>query len=57
MSGGTAFPEKEMREIMAIAMRMDSMKILCGVPFKEKTLAELLLLLTPIWTATGALTC
>jgi Leucine-rich repeat (LRR) protein len=34
-------PEKEMREIMAIAMRMDSMKILCEVPFKDKTLAEL----------------
>jgi hypothetical protein len=30
-----------MKEIMAIAMRMDSMKILCEVPFKDKTLTEL----------------
>jgi hypothetical protein len=34
-------PEKEMREIMTIAMRMDSMKILCEVPFKDKTLTKL----------------
>jgi hypothetical protein len=33
--------EKEMREIMAIAMSMDSMCILCKVPFKDKTLATL----------------
>jgi Ran GTPase-activating protein (RanGAP) involved in mRNA processing and transport len=32
---------KETREIMAIAMRMDSMKILCEIPFKDKTLTEL----------------
>jgi hypothetical protein len=39
MSGRTTrnTPEKEMREIMDIAMRMDSMKILCEVPFKDKT--------------------
>ena len=30
-----------MREIMAIAMRMDNIKILCEVPFKDKTLTEL----------------
>jgi Ran GTPase-activating protein (RanGAP) involved in mRNA processing and transport len=34
-------PQREMREIIAIAMRMDSMKILCEVPFKDKTLIEL----------------
>ena len=39
--GMNGIPEKEMRKIMAIAMRMDSMKILCEVPFKDKTLAEL----------------
>jgi hypothetical protein len=39
--GRNKIPEKEMGEIMAIAMRMDSMKILCGVPFKDKTLTEL----------------
>jgi hypothetical protein len=33
--------EKEMKEIMAITMRMESMKVLCGVPFKDKTLTEL----------------
>jgi hypothetical protein len=30
-----------MREIMATTMRMESMKTLCGVPFKERTLTEL----------------
>jgi hypothetical protein len=30
-----------MRKIMAVAMRMDNMKILCEVPFKDKTLTEL----------------
>jgi hypothetical protein len=30
-----------MREIMAVATRMDNMKILCEVPFKDKTLTEL----------------
>jgi hypothetical protein len=39
--GKNGIPEKEMREIIAIAMRMDSMKILCEVPFKDKTLTEL----------------
>jgi hypothetical protein len=39
--GQNNIPEKEMREIMTIAMRMDSMKILCAVPFKDKTLTEL----------------
>jgi hypothetical protein len=39
--GKNNIPEKKMREIMAIAMRMDSMKILCEVPFKDKTLTEL----------------
>jgi Ran GTPase-activating protein (RanGAP) involved in mRNA processing and transport len=32
---------REMREIMGIAMRMASMKILCEIPFKDKTLTEL----------------
>jgi hypothetical protein len=39
--GKNSIPEKEMREIMAIAMRMDSMKVLCEIPFKDKTLTEL----------------
>jgi hypothetical protein len=39
--GSNGIPEKEMREIMAIAMRMDNMKILCEVPFKDKTLTVL----------------
>jgi hypothetical protein len=39
--GKNNIPKKEMKEIMAIAMRMDSMKILCEVPFKDKTLTEL----------------
>jgi Leucine-rich repeat (LRR) protein len=39
--GKNDIPEKEMREIMAIAMRMGSMKILCEIPFKDKTLTEL----------------
>jgi hypothetical protein len=39
--GKNNIPEKEMKEIITIAMRMDSMKILCGVPFKDKTLTEL----------------
>jgi hypothetical protein len=30
-----------MREIIAIAMRMDNMKILCEIPFKDKTPSEL----------------
>jgi hypothetical protein len=39
--GENGIPEKEMRDIMAIAMRMDSMKILCEIPFKDKTVTEL----------------
>jgi hypothetical protein len=39
--GSNEIPEKEMREIMAIAMGMGSMKILCEVPFKDKRLTEL----------------
>jgi hypothetical protein len=39
--GKNNIPKKEMKEIMTIAMRMDSMQILCGVPFKDKTLTEL----------------
>jgi Ran GTPase-activating protein (RanGAP) involved in mRNA processing and transport len=39
--GQNGIPQKDMREIIAIAMRMDSMTILCEVPFKDKTLTEL----------------
>jgi hypothetical protein len=39
--GRNNIPEKEMREIMVITMRMDSIKILCEIPFKDKTLTEL----------------
>jgi Leucine-rich repeat (LRR) protein len=39
--GRNRIPEKEMREIMAIAMRMGSTKILCKIPFKDKSLTEL----------------
>jgi Ran GTPase-activating protein (RanGAP) involved in mRNA processing and transport len=39
--GKNNIPEKEMKEIMAIAMRMSSMKTLCEVAFKDKTLTEL----------------
>jgi Ran GTPase-activating protein (RanGAP) involved in mRNA processing and transport len=39
--GKNDIPEKEMEEIIAIAMGMESMTILCGVPFKDKTLTEL----------------
>jgi hypothetical protein len=39
--GKNVIREKEMGEIITIVMRMDSMKILCGVPFKDKTLTEL----------------
>jgi hypothetical protein len=39
--GKNNIPEKELREIIAIAMRMDSMKILCEIPFKDKTITEL----------------
>jgi hypothetical protein len=39
--GKNNIPEKEMRKIMAIAMRMESMKILCEIPFKDKTVTKL----------------
>jgi hypothetical protein len=39
--GKNNIPEKEMREIMAITMSMEGMKILCEIPFKDKTLTEL----------------
>jgi hypothetical protein len=39
--GKNKIPEKQMRELMAIAMGMDNMKILCEVPFKDKTITEL----------------
>jgi hypothetical protein len=39
--GMNYIPEKEMKEIITIAMRKDSMKILCEVPIKDKTLTEL----------------
>jgi Ran GTPase-activating protein (RanGAP) involved in mRNA processing and transport len=39
--GSNGIPEKEMCEIMAIAMSKESMKILCEVPFKDKTITEL----------------
>jgi hypothetical protein len=39
--GKNDIPAKEAKEIMAIAMGMESMTILCGVPFKDKTLTEL----------------
>jgi hypothetical protein len=39
--GKNHIPEKEMRKIMAIAMCMESMNTLCGVPFKDKTFTEL----------------
>jgi Ran GTPase-activating protein (RanGAP) involved in mRNA processing and transport len=39
--GKNKIPEKEMREIMVIAMPIESMKILCEIPFKDKTLTEL----------------
>jgi Ran GTPase-activating protein (RanGAP) involved in mRNA processing and transport len=40
-AGKNNIPEKEMRKIMDSAMYMDSMKILCKVPFKDKTLTAL----------------
>jgi hypothetical protein len=39
--GMNSIPEKEMKEIITIAMCMDSMKILCEVPIKDKALTEL----------------
>jgi hypothetical protein len=39
--GMNFIPEKEMKEIITIAMCMDSMKILCEVPIKDKALIEL----------------
>jgi hypothetical protein len=32
---------EEMRKTMAVTIHMDNMKILCEVPFKDKTLTEL----------------
>ena len=34
-------PEKQMKEIIVIVMSKDSMKLLCEVPIKDKTLTEL----------------
>ena len=39
--GMNFIPEKEMKEIITIAMCMDSMKILCEVPIKDKALTML----------------
>jgi Ran GTPase-activating protein (RanGAP) involved in mRNA processing and transport len=39
--GMNGIPEKEMKEIITIAMRKDHMKILCEVPIKDKALTEL----------------
>jgi hypothetical protein len=39
--GMNAIPEKQMKEISVIAMSKDSMKLLCEVPIKDKTLTEL----------------
>jgi hypothetical protein len=39
--GMNSIPEKEMKEIITVAMRKDSMKILCEVPIKDKTLTML----------------
>ena len=39
--GMNAIPEKQMKEIIVIAMSKDSMKLLCEVPIKDKTLTEL----------------
>jgi hypothetical protein len=37
MSGETKkIPEKEMMEIIVVAMNMESMKILCEVPIKDR---------------------
>jgi hypothetical protein len=39
--GSNSIPEKEMREIMTIAASKESMKMLCEVPFKDKTITAL----------------
>ena len=39
--GGNDIPEKAMREIMTIAAGKENMKVLCEVPFKDKTITEL----------------
>jgi Leucine-rich repeat (LRR) protein len=39
--GKNNIPEKEMKKIMAVALRKEGMKILCEVPFKDKSLTEL----------------
>jgi Leucine-rich repeat (LRR) protein len=39
--GSNGIPEKEMREIIDIAANKESMKMLCEVPFKDKTITAL----------------
>jgi Ran GTPase-activating protein (RanGAP) involved in mRNA processing and transport len=39
--GMNHIPEKEMKEITTIAESMESMKMLCNVPFKNKTTTKL----------------
>ena len=39
--GMNRIPETEMKEIIAMAMRKESIKMLCEVPIKDKTLTEL----------------
>jgi hypothetical protein len=39
--GKNRIPTEEMRKIMAVAVRMDNMKVLCEIPFKDKTVTEL----------------
>jgi hypothetical protein len=39
--GNNGIPKKEMREIIIIAASNESMKILCEVPFKDKTITAL----------------
>jgi hypothetical protein len=39
--GRNGIPEKEMREIMAIAASKESMKMICEVSFKDKTITAL----------------
>jgi Ran GTPase-activating protein (RanGAP) involved in mRNA processing and transport len=39
--GMNQIPETEMKEIIVIAMRKESMKMLCEVPIKDKTLTKL----------------
>ena len=39
--GKNHIPEKEMKEIIFLAMHKESMKVLCEVPIKDKSLTEL----------------